>query len=180
LLADQRPLEKWPRCGATVRLTFPSGYLLDLEIHPGEHCLRLLHYEFGEPILLGTMDCHQMSDLFRWEEFQAVTQRLKDNDGPSWAHELLLSFYVAITEDCADQHSEVLQKDLLESMVFSAEEIEYIASYTRRAGTRRDFRWVESAELGWMADGSDAYSMRRKDSDFNFKAFRGFLAAVAQ
>ena len=136
---------------ATLTFSLPDSYSLRLEVDPGEHRLHLVHPDLVEPMLLGTMDCHQMSDLFRWEEFLTVTGSLARHSVPASAHELLLSFYVAVTEDCADQHLGLLRSCLVATKVFRGEEVEYIITYIRRVAVRRDFRWVfRRTSGGWL------------------------------
>jgi len=178
LSADQRLLYQEPTCRATLTFLLPDAYRLRLEVELGEHRLQLVHPGLVEPILLGTMDCHQMSDLFRWEEFLNVTRSLARNSVPAWAHELLLSFYVAVTEDCADQHLTMLRRCLDAAKVFSGVEIEYIIAYTRRVAVRRDFRWIDTLDLGWVAEGLDAYSLRRTEDGFSLGRFRDFMKSV--
>src|SRR4051794_41072410 len=71
LQADERQQWDWEEtnCEATLTFTLPKSYLLRLEVDLGEHRLQLVHPTLAEPMLIGTMDCHQMSDLFRWDEF---------------------------------------------------------------------------------------------------------------
>jgi hypothetical protein len=178
LLSDQRLLWGYPSCGVTLDLALPSAYWFRLNIDAGQHRLQLSHEDFDSPVLLGTMDAHQMSDVFRWGEFQAVTRHLTENAGPAWAHELLLSSYVAVTEDCGGEHLTLLRRCLWESKVFRDAEVEHVVAYSRRVAVRRDFRWIDTPDLGWVAEGRDAYSMRHTQGDFNFAAFREFLTTV--
>jgi len=179
LQADQGLLYEEPTCCATLTFSLPDTYSLRLEVDPREHRLQLVHPDLVEPMLLGTMDCHQMSDLFRWEEFLTVTRSLARHSVPAWAHELLLSFYVAVTEDCADLHLTLLRSCLDAAKVFSGEEVEYIITYTRRVAVRRDFRWIDTPDLGWVAEGLDAYSLRCAENGFSLGTFRDFLNSVA-
>ncbi len=179
LQADQRLLWEEPTCGATLMFRFPDSHRLRLDVAAGEHKLQLLHPDYDEPQLVGTMDCHQMSDLFRWDEFRAVTRHLATTSGPTSAHELLLSFYVAVTEDCADEHAVVLRRTLEASEVFAVPEIEHILAYTRRVAVRRDFRWVHTPGLGWLAEGRDTYCMRHTRGELDFDRFSRFLGALA-
>jgi len=180
LQADQRLLWTEPMCGAALMFNFPEDNLLRLEVSPGEHRLELLHPDYEEPQLVGTMDCHQMSDLFRWDEFEAVMRHLARSSGPTWAHELLISFYVAVTVDCADAHAAVLRRSLETSEIFSGPEVEHILRYTRRAAVRQDFRWLDTPGLGWVAEGRNAYCMRHTRGGFDFARWSRFLAALAQ
>jgi hypothetical protein len=131
-------------------------------------------------MLLGTMDAHQMSDLLRWDEYEAITRCLANSSGPSWAYKLMLSFYVAVTEDCAERHRTILRDCLYESKVFGDEEIDHIVVSTSRVAVRRDYRWVNTPGRGWVAEGGDAFSMRETGGSFNFTAFRDFMAAVSE
>src|SRR5262249_20540266 len=89
------------------------------------------------------------------------------------------SFYVAVTADCADDHAAVLRRSLEASEVLTGPEVEHILAKSRRA-VRRDFRWVDTPGLGWVAEGRDAYCMRHTRGEFDFARFGGFLAALAQ
>ena len=178
LIADMHRLLEGPHCGAVLVYHLPSHYSLRLQIDPGEHRIEILHETFEEPMLVGTMDCNQMSDLFRWDEYQAVIRQLGQQFAPTWAHELLLSFYVAVTADCVEQHSTLLRARLTDSGAFSGDEVEHIAAYTRRAALRQDFRWVADPERGWVAEGKNSYCMRHTRGGFNFSAFRDFMSAM--
>jgi hypothetical protein len=159
LLADEQSLVHEPIRSLALRFTFPAHYHLLLTTSGGVHDLKLIHpLERAFPV--GRMDSHQMSDLFRWDEFQAVTRYLASVGGPAWAYELLLSFYIAVTRDCAEQHLALLHRCLDASSVFSREEVEHIIAYTRRVAVRHDFRWRADPELGWVAEGKDSYCMR--------------------
>ena len=160
LRADEQSLLDDPIGSLTLRFTFPAHHHLLLTTSSGVHDLKLLHPSLQRALLVGRMDSHQMSDLFRWDEFQAVTRHLAGVRGPAWAFELLLSFYVAVTEDCAGQHLALLRRCLGASSVFSGEEIEHIIAYTQRVAVRHDFRWREDPELGWIAEGEDSYCLR--------------------
>lgn len=159
LRADEQSLLHDPISSLTLRFSFPAHHHLLLTTSSGVHDLKLLP-RLERPFPVGRMDSHQMSDLFRWEEFQAVTRHLAGVRGPAWAFELLLSFYVAVTEDCAEQHLALLRRCLGASSVFSGEEVEHILAYTRRVAVRHDFRWRADPELGWVAEGEDSYCMR--------------------
>jgi hypothetical protein len=178
LQADQPQLYQWPFCGVTLTFEVAESHMLRLEIDAGDHRLKLSHPDLDDMMLLGTMDCHQMSDLFRWDEYQALIQSLRKNAGPRWAHELLFSFYVAVTEHCASQHAELLKRCLERSELFSVVEIEFILAYVRRFVVRKDFRWIDTPDLGWVAEGNDAYCVRHPRTEFNFAAFRKFMTAV--
>lgn len=159
LRADEQSLVDDPISSLTLRLTFPAHHHLLLTTSNGVHDLKLIHpLERAFPV--GRMDSHHMSDLFRWDEFEAVTRYLAGVGRPAWAYELLLSFYIAVTEDCAQQHLALLRRCLDASSVFSGEEVEHIIAYTRRVAVRHDFRWRADPELGWVAEGEDAYCMR--------------------
>src|SRR5262245_13869104 len=101
---DHLQLERWPSCGVVLTFLLPDPYMFRLQVDVGEHRLELSSPDVDDFMLIGTMDCHQMSDVFRWGEFEAVIAGLKENAGPVWAHELLIGFYVAVTKDCAHQH----------------------------------------------------------------------------
>src|SRR5438309_1329618 len=85
LLADSSTLHTDPYCGATLTFGFPGPHILRLTVSAGEHQLEHLDDDYDSPQLVGTMDCHQMSDLFRWDEFRAVTRHLGKSCGPAWA-----------------------------------------------------------------------------------------------
>jgi hypothetical protein len=180
LLADSRLLWKDPKCGASLTFEFPESHLLRLEMSAGEHKLEHLDADHDEPQLVGTMDCHQMSDLFRWAEFRAATKYLTKTCGSAWAIELLFSFYVGVTPDIADEHGAVLQRSLDASEVFSGPEIEHILAYTRRVAVRQDFRWIDTPGLGWVAEGRNCYCMRHTRGGFDFDRFGKFLTALDQ
>lgn len=191
LSADAHSPTDEPSCGATVCYSLPSlpddFYLLRLEINDGEHRLFLYGSEWPDDkprtfdLQLGNMDCHQMSDAFRWEEFQSLMPKIsRRNGGPSWAHELLLSFYVAVTEECADQCLALQRRCLTESGLFTEDEVEYIIAYNRRVAVRKDFRWVHQERIGWVAEGKNAYSVRNTRWDgFDFSAMERFLRVLA-
>ena len=132
LLADESILSEEPECGATVILAFPAGFSLRLDVLPWQHELRLSHRDYGRSETIGMMDSHQMSDLFRWEEFLAVTQHLAGWSGPGWANELLLSPYVAADEDCAGPYLALLRRCLVESRLFTEGEAEHVVAYAQR------------------------------------------------
>jgi hypothetical protein len=181
LLADSQALSDEPYCGASVTFGFPDLHMLRLDISAGEHQLEHLDDHYDSPQEVGRMDCHQMSDLFRWDEFQAVTRHLTKSCGLAWAVELLFSFYVAVTPDIADEHAALLRRCLEASEVFTGPEIEHILAHTRRVVVRQDFRWIETPGLGWVAEGRDAYSMRSNIGDeFDFARFGRFLTALGQ
>src|SRR5262249_46249056 len=98
LRSEPLGVDKFPICGVILSFMLPDSFVLRLEVPGGEHRILLSSPDVDELMLLGTMDSHQMSDLFRWEEFKAVIQGMEQNSGPTWAHELLLGFYVAVTE----------------------------------------------------------------------------------
>jgi hypothetical protein len=160
LRADEQSWWNEPIRSLTLRFDFPDHYHLLLTTSGGVHDLKLVHARLERPLPLGQMDSHQMSDLFRWEEFEAVTRHLARSGGPAWAFELLLSFYVAVTEDCVEQHLALLRRCLVAAGVFNGAEVEHILAYTRRVAVRHDFRWRADPELGWVAEGENAYSMR--------------------
>jgi len=160
LRADEQSLLHEPIRSLSLRFDFPAHHQLVLTTSGGVHDLKLLHPSLKRALPVGRMDSHQMSDLFRWEEFHAVTRHLAGVRGPAWAVDLLFSFYVAVTEDCADQHLALLRRCLCASSVFSGEEVEHIIAYTRRVAVRHDFRWRADPELGWVAEGKDSYCMR--------------------
>ncbi len=180
LMADKRLLWGEPYCGATLAFAFPGSHTLRLDISAGEHRLEHRDADHDEPQLVGTMDCHQMSDLFRWDEFRAVTWHLAKSSGPAWAHELLFGFYVAVTADCAEEHGAVLRRSLEASELFSGPEVDHILAYTRRVAVRQDFRWLDTPGLGWVAEGRNAYCMRHTRGAFDFARFGRFVAALAQ
>ncbi len=76
LHADLRTLESQPYSGASLTFGFPGGHLLRLRVSAGEHQLEHLDDDYDNPQLVGTMDCHQMSDLFRWD-FEEITTNLQ-------------------------------------------------------------------------------------------------------
>lgn len=160
LRADEQSLVHEPIRSLTLRFALPAHYHLLLTTSSGVHDLKLLHPRFERALPVGRMDSHQMSDLFRWDEFQAVIRHLAGVSGPDWAFELLLSFYVAVTDDCAEQYFPLLRRCLGASDVFSSDEVEYIIAYTRRVAVRHDFRWRVDSERGWVAEGEDSYCMR--------------------
>jgi hypothetical protein len=178
LLADSKLLRGGPNCGAMLTFEFPDSHRLRLSVLAGEHRLKHLDADHKKPQLIGTMDCHQMSDLFRWDEYRAVTRHLAKSSEPAWAHELLFSFYVAVTADCADEHAAVLQRSLESADVFSSPEIIYILAYTRRKAVRKNFQWNNVPILGWVAEGKNAYSMRHTRGGFDFARFGRFLEAL--
>jgi hypothetical protein len=181
LLADSRVLWGEPNCGVRLTFGFPHAHALELDISAGEHQLEHLDDNYDSPQEVGRMDCHQMSDLFRWDEFRAVTRHLAGSCGPAWATELLFSFYVAVTPDIADEHAALLRRCLEASGVFTGPEIGHILAHTRRVAVRQDFRWIDTPGLGWVAEGQNAYSMRNTlGGEFDFARFGRFLAALGQ
>ena len=105
LLADSQALNREPYSGASLTFGFPDYHMLRLDISAGEHQLDHLDDNYDGPQEVGRMDCHQMSDLFRWDEFQAVTRHLATQCEPAWAVELLFSFYVAVIPEIAEEHA---------------------------------------------------------------------------
>lgn len=97
---------------------------------------------------------------------------------PRWAVELLLSFYVAATEECSDDYLAFLESNLTASANFARTEIAYIVGYTRRIGVRQNFRWVNDPKQGWVAEGEDCYSLRQRGSDFRFDIFHEFMTDI--
>jgi hypothetical protein len=160
LRADEQSLLHEPIHSLTLRFDFPAHHQLILTTSGGVHDLKLYHPNLERAFPVGRMDSHQMSDLFRWDEFQAVTRHLAADRRPAWAVDLLLSFYVAVTEDYAEQHLTLLRRCLDASSVFSGEEVEHIIAYIRRVAVRHDFHWRADPELGWVAEGEDSYCMR--------------------
>lgn len=178
---DCRLLWTEPYCEVRLTFVFPGSQRLCLEISAlGEHRLKHLDEGYDHPQLIGTMDSHQMSDLFRWDEFRALTSHLARSCEPGWASELLFSFYVAVTPDIADEHATALRRSLEASKVFSAPEVEHILAYTRRVAVRQDFRWVDTPELGWVAEGRNAYCMRHRGGSFDFARISRFLEVLSQ
>lgn len=158
-----------PHVRLTLQFSLPGVYSLELNAYSHQLSLRRYdpeNFDQLEPMLLGMMDAHQMSDVFRWEEFQAIIRRLAERYVPRWALELLLQHYVAITVDCAEQHRALLQDCLQKSQVFTTTEIDYIVGYSQSC-LRRDFRWRHDPEWGWIAEGRDAWSLRRLPITFN-------------
>jgi hypothetical protein len=179
LCLDQQALWGEPYCAARLSFRFQDSHRLEFSVSAGEHSLTHFHPEYNDSLLVGTMDSHQMSDLFRWDEYQAVIGHLAEGAGPFWAYELLFSFYVAVTQDCADLQAGLLRRCLIASEVFAANEIDHILAYSRRTAVRRDFRWIHVPELGWTAEGRNAYSMRHRSGGFDFARFGRFLRAVS-
>lgn len=179
LHSDQKMLWESPFCDVTVMFRITDAHWLRLEVSSGSHKLELVSPGYVEPQLLGTMDCHQMSDLFRWDEFQDLVRNLSKTHNPTWALELLFSFYVAVTEDCAAEHAALLRRCLEESEIFSEREVDHIIAYTSRVAIRRDFQWIDTPTTGWSAEGGDADSMRSEGCGFDFARFNRFLAALA-
>lgn len=175
----------YPMCFMSLRLSFsmPEHYRLSLEIS-GDETLEL--ELLGEdPFRIGNMDCHQMSDVFRWEEFRAIIRHLSStNQGPEWANELLLGFYVAVTEDCLEEHLAMFRRSAQASQLFTDEEISYMANYIKKVHLRKNLCWVNDPTLGWIAEvsaGSPSpflYSLRQRGTDFNFAEFRKFMQAL--
>jgi hypothetical protein len=57
--------------------------------------------------------------------------------------------------------------------VFALGRFDPILAYIRRIAVRRDFRWIDTPGLGWLAEGEDSYSMRHTGGGFNFLGARG-------
>jgi hypothetical protein len=175
---DAKKLWAEPLCGGRVTFGLPGDFLLIFEISGGEHTLQLCGPDMENAMTVGTMDCHQMSDVFRWEEFVSVSKAVSSCVQPAWAVDLLLSYYVAVTADCAAEHSALLRRCLTAAEVFNGTEVDHIVRYSERVALRKDFRWIADAERGWVAEGRDAYCMRHTRGKFDFSTFRAFLGAA--
>jgi hypothetical protein len=127
------------------------------------------------------MDCQQMADVFRQEEFTALVRHLESGGDPGrrpWMVRLLLGFYVSPLRAYAVWHPPMLRAAVAESGLFTAEEAAWVESYTRTI-LRGDFLWELDPGRGWVADGEDAYSLRNRwNPDFPFVLLRQLLGAV--
>lgn len=127
------------------------------------------------------MDANQMSDVFRWEEFIAITSHVnKDTQQgyPTWMPELMLSFYTAPLMSECDRHVEMLSRRLAESGLFAPEEVHHIVAYKRQI-MRNDFVWIHDLEKGWVAEGQDVYSLRsRNRKKFPFAALKELFSLL--
>jgi hypothetical protein len=164
-----------------VAFAFPQGFGLTLTLYRSDHRLELTHSSLSSPALLGWMDCHQMSDVFRREEFEALTGHLDactDSGREPWMFRLLLGFYVSPLCEYAGWYLPMLRATVANSGLFTAEEAAWVESYTRTV-LRGDFQWVLDRRRGWVARGEDAYSLRsRGNRAFPFALVREFFSAV--
>lgn len=153
------------------------------------HRLELLHPTLPTPMILGRLgDPHQMSDAFRWEEFEAINRYLDERGaeyGPPWSHRLLLAPYIAFFEGAVDNHSELLRGCLADSKLFTPEEVDLAVStfgpMLEEIRTYDEYHWTFDQELGWIAEGkrSVPYSMRhRRNDDLDFSAIRNLFRAL--
>lgn len=178
LAEDERASRVAPYSGARFIFPFPNSDMLMLDISEGHHSLELYRPFPSKRLDIGRMDCHQMSDAFRWDEFQALMTCLAKEVQPTWAIQLLFCFYVAVTEDIAGEYLALLEQCLGDSEIFSANEIQHILNYTRTVAIRKDFQWIKDSQRGWAAEGRDAYCMRHVCGGFDFDTFNTFIAAV--
>ena len=148
----------------------------------GTHELFLIASESHDQILIGNMDSHQMSDTFRWVEYQQLTEAIRCNvkSIPTWAIELLLIYYVApLPEDL----ERILSKNnqlLNDSGCFTSDEAELISNYSRKI-VRKEFEWQYDNNFGWHAVGKSAYTYRKLENQktFPFHVVKRFLETIA-
>lgn len=187
-IAPFEPPRRWK--GDPFRVAFELPGQCELRLSLGEyvprivaHWLELLHPARPAPLLLGRLgDPHQMSDAFRWQEFEALGRYLDGRGiacGPPWATRLLLAPYVAFFEGEVDRHVELLRGCLTESELFKPEEVAQIVGefgpLLEDFRTVDEFRWTFDQSLGWVAEGKRTvpYSMRhRRNEEFDFSALR--------
>jgi hypothetical protein len=170
----------------TLSFEFPERYSLCWNFDGGENPLLLFYFKEPEYVLkqerLGWKDCHSMSDVFRWEEFQSIITYLAatDHDRPSWMLILLFSPYVAVTPDCADAFFTMLCQNLQASGMFTEEEVRFITNNARSGWIRPNLRWVEDAKLGWLGEDEYVWSMRQRlmENKFDFALLKDFFCTL--
>ena len=163
-----------------VRIHYGDRFRLEISVD-GDHRLQLVDNAQDLAIDLGWMDCHQMSDAFRFEELSSIC-----NAGdlrPLWKSRILFAHYVAPVNETVDELVDTLFRSLCESNLFSTSESRGIANYMKRV-VRKDFQWEFVPPLGWIGSIIDPisapwafpYTMRtRENTGFNFIAFNDFL-----
>ena len=173
----------WTEPSSAVSLDFSFPERHTLQIFVGMDGSRLLHWDRDLRAgrhMLSTVDHDGKTDLFRWEEFQAIVRHLAKACSPVWAVELLFCMYVAVTPDIMDEWAGLLRRCVEAAGVFTNAEVEYIvAEYRRQCGLRTP-RWIETPGLGWVVE--DGFSTRRDDkyTELDFARFNRFLQALAQ
>lgn len=169
----------------TIRIDYCDRFRMELEVD-FEHRLSLIDSTREGKIDLGWMDCHQMSDAFRFEELRSVclASRLR----PLWKIEALLAHYAAPVRDTIGELVKLLFDALCESQLFTEHEARGIADYMKRI-VRKEFRWELDPQLGWtgaiIAPESTPYAfpytMRTaQNSEFDFESLNAFLAYCEQ
>jgi hypothetical protein len=142
-----------------IVIEFPKGFSIQFKIEYGEHRI-FLRKNHEEPIELGWMDSHQMSDVFSWGEFELIEQHLLKNfvEEDVIAYSNLLYYYVVPTIDCVDKLSSKQKSDLQKLGCFSDSECDYISNYIQRIA-RSNFQWYRADEILY-AKGEKCYSLR--------------------
>jgi len=166
---------------AKITIGFSASYSLEIEVDGG-HRLRLLDTASSQTMELGWMDCHHMSDAFRFEELEGICR--VSTMFPSWQVRALLSHYVAPMPENIDALVSKFRASLQESELFSDSEANLFADYMRRV-VREQFRWTEDPDLGWIGsiESGDEYpwifpyTLRtRENHDFDFPFLNAFLS----
>lgn len=172
LVADRR------RSIERVCLEFPQGFKLLVSVGSWGHEIFLDHPQLPSPATLGWMDSHQMSDVFRRSEFETLVRCLESAntfDNVNWAPRLLLAFYVSPLREYQDWYLAMMRSAAIASGLFRENEASWIVQYTSTI-LRDDFRWTFDEKTGWLASGSDSYSLRSIEQDqFPFTALRNLL-----
>ena len=165
---------------SVIRIDYCPRFHLELE-SDFEHRQRLVDSTREGKIDLGWMDCHQMSDAFRYEELQNVC--VASSLRPIWKIQSLLAHYVAPVRETIGELVVTLFKALCESRLFTEAEARGIADYMKRV-VRKEFRWEFNPQLGWIGAIVDpestpwafTYTMRTiQNTEFDFESFNAFL-----
>jgi hypothetical protein len=112
LLDDGRKMYGPNLDDVSVGFDFPGGFRLAVVLSGPGHRLDLTHPSLPTPVLLGWMDCQQMSDVFQREEFEAFVRHLDASADPGrepWMARLLLGFYVSPLQEYDDWYSPMLR-----------------------------------------------------------------------
>jgi hypothetical protein len=164
-----------------ITIVFPERYSLEIEVYGG-HRLRLCDETTSRNMELGWMDCHQMSDAFRFEELSDICAA--SSMLPRWQIRALLSHYVAPMPINIEALVSTFRSSLLESGLFNNSECIVFSDYMRRI-VRERFQWIEDSHRGWVGIIEDAekypwmipYTLRtRENQDFDFAFLNNFLS----
>lgn len=165
-----------------IPFVFPDDFSLTFSVSGDYHDLKLNHPSQAHSLHLGHMDCHQMSDAFRWSEYGSIIDWLATEEPhqyPLWAIGLLFSSYVGPTPVCIDECVKTIRDSMLQSTLFSVDESDCVSRYARRI-VRDDLEWHYDERIGWHAECEWNYSMRNKlNNEMSFELVRRFFSSLS-